>query len=137
MYFCRLNYKIYTMKKIAFALSFILISLFSVCNAQSNSSNASAMARQFGFYVAHGDAVKGTLAVTPEMDITAYVNQLKSEIDLNGGLQEIKILKEKTKNKNEMQVTLAYVCKKEGVVIEKTYTLLLVDNQWKVVANKL
>lgn len=125
------------MKKIAFILSFALISLFSICNAQTSGSAASTMARQFGLYAAYGDAVKASLTVSPETDMTAYVNQLKDEIDLNGGLQEIKILKEKAKNQNEMHVTLAYVCKKEGVVIEKTYILLKENDTWKISANKL
>ena len=95
------------------------------------------MARQFGLYAAYGDAMKATLTVTPETDMTSYVNQLKDEIDLNGGLEEVKILKEKAKNQNEMHVTLAYVCKKEGVVIERTYTLLKVNDTWKIATDKL
>jgi hypothetical protein len=125
------------MKRIAFILSIVLISLFSICNAQTSESPAGTMARQFGLYAAYGDAMKATLTVTPETDMTSYVNQLKDEIDLNGGLEEVKILKEKAKNQNEMHVTLAYVCKKEGVVIERTYTLLKVNDTWKIATDKL
>ncbi len=95
------------------------------------------MARQFGLYAAYGDAMKATLTVTPETDMTSYVNQLKDEIDLNGGLEDVKILKEKAKKQNEMHVTLAFLCKKEGVVIERTYTLLKVNDTWKIATDKL
>ena len=48
-------------------------------------------------------------------------------------------LEGRTKNfhQNEMHVTLAYVCKKEGVVIERTYTLLKVNDTWKIATDKL
>lgn len=125
------------MKKIAFIFSLVLISLFSTCNATNDGPSATTMARQFAYYVAHGDAIKASLSVTPETDITNYVTNIHSEIEQLGGLEKIVIKNEETVNENKVIVTLAFVCKKEGASIEKTYTLLLENNTWKIATDKL
>lgn len=125
------------MKKIAFILSFVLISLFSTCNAQTNAPGASAMARQFGYYVAHGDAVKASLAVNTGTDISPYVDRIKAEIDQLGGIDKIIVENEEIVNENEVNVTVIFVCKKEDATVQKSYTLLKVNDSWKIAMDKL
>lgn len=125
------------MKKIAFILSFILISLFSISNAQTSGPNASATARQFGYYVAYGDAMKSSHAVVPETDMSAYVDQKHSEIEELGGLAKIVIGNEEVVNENTVKVSLIFVCKKEDATVKETYTLLKENGTWKIAADKL
>lgn len=125
------------MKRIAFILSFVLISLFSICNAQTCESKASAMARQFGYYAAFGDAVKASMVVSPSNDITPYVNRFKTEIDELGGIDKIIVESEEVMNENEMKVSLMFVCKKEDTVVHKTYILVKENNSWKIAMDKL
>ena len=87
--------------------------------------------------VAFGDAVKASFNVSPSSDITEYVNQAKDEIDQNGGLKEILIDNEEVVNSNESKVTVTFVCKKEDVKIQKTYTLLKQNDSWKIATDKL
>lgn len=125
------------MKRIACILSFVVFAFISTCSAVNDGPTASATARQFGYYVAFGDAVKASLTVNPETDITMYVITTKAEIDLLGGLNNIIIDNEEVINENEMKVTIIYVCKKEDAKITKTYTLLKVDDTWKIEMDKL
>ena len=125
------------MKRIAFILSFVLISLFSICNAQTCESKASAMARQFGYYAAFGDAVKASMVVSPNNDITPYVNRFKTEIDELGGIDKIIVESEEVMNENEMKVSLMFVCKKEDTAVHKTYILVKENNSWKIAMDKL
>lgn len=125
------------MKKIAFILSFALISIFSTCNAVNDGPGASETARQFGYYVAFGDAVKASLNVNPETDITAYVEHVKAEIDQLGGLDKIIIDNEEVISENEVKITVSYICKKEDAKVKKIYTLLKVNDTWKIAMDKL
>lgn len=125
------------MKRIAFILSIVLISLFSTCNAVNDGPDARTMAKQFGFYVAHGDAVKASLNVNPETDITVYVSRVKAEIDQLGGLSKIVVDNEEVVSENEVRITVSFICKREDASIQKTYTLLKVDDSWKIAMDKL
>lgn len=125
------------MKKIAFALSFVLISLFSICNAQTIASDAGAMARQFGYYAAFGDATKASLSVTPSNDVASYVSSVKAEVDELGGIAKIFVENEEIINENEAKVSLVFVCKKEDAQIHKTYILRKVNSTWKIATDKL
>lgn len=125
------------MKRIAFILSIVLISIFSTCNAVNDGPGASATAKQFGYYVAFGDAVKASITVNPETDITVYVNRVKAEIDQLGGLDKIVIDNEEVIGENEVKVTISFICKKEDAKVQKTYTLLRVNDTWKIEMDKL
>lgn len=125
------------MKKIALILCLFVFSFVSVCSAQSSCPEVAATAKQFGYYAAFGDATKASLSVTPETDITVYVNGIKSEIDQLGGLDKIIVGDEESINGNESKVTVTYVCKKEGASIQKTYTLIKTDSSWKIAMDKL
>ena len=125
------------MKRIAFVISIILISLLSVCKAQNNVTASSETARQFGYYVAFGDNIKAAFNIVPEADITEYVSQTKNEIEQLGGLKDIIVDNEEIVSAKEAVVTLTYICRKEDAKVQKTYTLLKVGDDWKISADKL
>lgn len=125
------------MKRIAFILCLVAFAFISTSNAQSSCPEVAATARQFGYYAAFGDATKASLVVSPETNITVYVNGLKSEIDQLGGLDKIVVGNEETVGANEVKVTVTYICKKEEAVLQKTYTLIKEESSWKIAMDKL
>ncbi len=120
------------MKKVIFAFALFMVSLFPVSQAFAENPEPSSFARQFGYYVAYGDALKASFTVSPSNDITYYVERMKSDIDQMGGLLDIVIENQEYVSETEAHVTISYVCKKEGSKIEKTYTLLFIDDSWKI-----
>lgn len=125
------------MKKIAFVLSFILISLFSICDAQTSASGSGAAARSFGYYAAFGDTLKAKAHVTHKDIVTPYVNHIKAEVDKLGGLDEIVVESEEIINDKEAKISLIYVCKNENAKLQKTYILLKTKNYWIIESDKL
>lgn len=121
------------MKKIIFALVILLTCSFSVCKASNDGSPAADAARQFGFYVGHGDGVKAGLMAISAHSLFNYAQSVKAECDGLGGLVDVSVINEEVVVENqEVIVTVVFHCKNEGKQIEKKYTLVWVDGKWKV-----
>ncbi len=124
------------MKKIFFVLAILTMSLFPVCKANNPDVSAKETAKQFGYYVAFGDAVKADLIAVYTSDhrnfMVEYITPIKADILENGGLDKISVIGEEVITANvKTNVTIAYECKL-GEVIKQTYTLIMVDGAWKI-----
>lgn len=124
------------MKRIFFVLTILTLSLFPDCKAVNPEVSATEVTKQFGYYVAHGDAVKAELNVvyTSEQrnNLSTHINSVKSEIENAGGLKQIVVEGEQVIVAGEQTiVTIVWECQ-DGKRIKQAYTLIVVDNSWRI-----
>lgn len=120
------------MKKAIFTLLAILTVTFGIANPLDNNGPASSAARQFGFYIGHGDAVKAELMVTNSEQLAAHIASVRELLVKHGGLKDVQVVQE-TVVEGKTHVTIAYVSKDDSFKWEQTYELSEDGNgRWKV-----
>jgi|GEM_PF-3703424 len=124
------------MKRVFFILTMITLSIFPACKANTAAQPADEAAKQFGYYVAHGDVLKAELCAINTTDhrnfMDQYVSEIKSQIDNNGGLKQVTTRDEEILvSGQKTKITVVWECK-GGQVIEKSFILINEDGIWKI-----